>query len=99
MFVDRQEAFRKINTAPSSYHRALADISAAVDYIRFRGSCSLVCYLRFGLYFSTYIVNFMDFINMAAFQTFFSISRFPRVADANFVVSVQPCAICDGRSN
>ena len=35
MFVARQEACR--NTAASSYHRALADFSAAVYYKRFRG--------------------------------------------------------------
>ena len=70
MFVARQEAFRKINTAPSSYHRALADFSAAVNYKRFRSVLFFIVVLTFWLYFSTYIVNFMDFINMAAFQTF-----------------------------
>ena len=34
MFVARQEACRKIKSAPSSYHRALADFSAAVYYTR-----------------------------------------------------------------
>ena len=41
------------------------------------------------------IITVMDFIKMASFQAFFSISRFPRYADANFVVSVWPCAVCD----